>query len=157
MQTFKINKHLEVVCESQGTRYGFRHLATLLRDGREVATAKCCYYNRTWERYEFESVLENLGDKSVGVLSHKELMLFARKIKNQFLKEDPAMKHLKTVSTIMALGNIFGKNQKEKNDWKTRILKAGLQDKGLIMPEDWESLSEPEKEIRLNGAIAQLG
>ena len=50
------------------------------------------------------------------------------------------------------IGEIFGQNKKEKNDWKARMLKAGLGE-GLDMPEDWNSLSEEEKERRLNKMI----
>jgi hypothetical protein len=57
MRIFNLNNQYSVVCEFQGTRYGFRHLATLHRNGFEIAKAKICYYNRTWECYEFESVL----------------------------------------------------------------------------------------------------
>lgn len=51
------------VCESQGTRYGFRHLCWAFKDGREVEHSKCCYYNRTWERWTFESVLNTCARK----------------------------------------------------------------------------------------------
>jgi len=52
------------VCSSESTRTGFRHLATLCNaNGREIATAKACYINRTWVRYEFESVLHTLVSK----------------------------------------------------------------------------------------------
>ena len=68
-------------------------------------------------------------------------------------KEDNS---LKTVAMIANLGNVFGKTQKEKNDWKARMLKAGLENKGLIMPDDWDNLDEATKEARLNGAIEQL-
>jgi len=57
MRIFNLNNQYSVVCEFQGTRYGFLHLATLHRNGFEIAKAKICYYNRTWECYEFESVL----------------------------------------------------------------------------------------------------
>jgi hypothetical protein len=60
MRTFKLNEEYEVVCTSEGTRYGFRHLATLLKNGREIDKAKICYYNRTWEKFEFESVLNKV-------------------------------------------------------------------------------------------------
>lgn len=60
MKTFKLSDEYEVVCVSEGTRYGFRHLATLLKNGLEVDKAKICYYNRTWESYEFESVKNKL-------------------------------------------------------------------------------------------------
>ena len=68
---------------------------------------------------------------------------------------DP-MRDLKTVAFVATLGNIFGKTLKEKNDWKARMLGVGLENKGLIMPDDWDTLSEAEKERRLDGAINQL-
>jgi len=57
MRIFNLNKEYNIVCNSEGTRYGFRHLATLHRNGFSIAKAKRCYYNRTWEYFEFESVL----------------------------------------------------------------------------------------------------
>ena len=41
------------------------------------------------------------------------------------------------------------------NNWKERILKAGLSD-SLQMPEDWETLSEDEKEKRLNNVLSYM-
>jgi len=65
MKLFKINDSLTVVCNWEKTRYGFRHLASLLRNGgHEVAKAKACYYNRAWESFEYQSVLRNLKEKS---------------------------------------------------------------------------------------------
>ena len=60
MRIFNLNNEYNVVCNWQKTRYGFRHIATLHKNGFEVARAKSCYYNRTWERFEFESVLNKL-------------------------------------------------------------------------------------------------
>lgn len=149
MKIFKIAKGLEVVCESLKTRNGFKHTATLLINGRDCESVKCTYLNRTWESYEFESVLKKLLEdtKRLKPLERKQ---FEACIKNGGVRE---LDNLKTVSTVMALGNIFGKDQKEKNDWKTRMLKAGLENKGLIMPDDWNELSEDDKENRLNKVI----
>ena len=63
---------------------------------------------------------------------------------------------LKSIGLVMAFGDIFGQTQKEKNDWKARMLKAGLENKGLIMPEDWDTLSEDAKEVRLNKVIKEF-
>lgn len=153
MKTFRINKYLEVVCENQNTRYGFRHLATLLLNGIERETTKSCYYNRTWESYEFESVLKKLLENTK-ILSKSEKKQFEKCIKNG---GESATDDLKAVSAVMALGDIFGKDQKQQNDWKARMLKAGLENKGLIIPEDWDSLSENDKQTRLNGVIEILG
>lgn len=55
---------------------------------------------------------------------------------------------------VAKLGDIFNAgNEKASNDWKARMLKAGLEGKGLIMPEDWASLDEKTKAVRLNGVI----
>jgi hypothetical protein len=48
---------LEFVCESSNTRNGFKHTCTTLKNGQEVGKCKICYLNRTWERYEYESVV----------------------------------------------------------------------------------------------------
>ena len=72
-------------------------------------------------------------------------------------KEAEGMAGLRSVGLVAMLGDVFGKSQKEKNDWKTRMLKAGLESRGLLMPDDWDMLSEDTKEARLNGAISQLG
>jgi len=61
----------------------------------------------------------------------------------------------KTTAMVASLGAIFGGNQKESNDWKTRMLKAGLP--SLSMPSDWETLSEDEKTIRLDKVIKEMG
>lgn len=57
MRIFNLNKVYNVVCNSQGTSYGFKHTATLHKNGFEIAKAKRCYYNRTWESFEYESIL----------------------------------------------------------------------------------------------------
>lgn len=72
------------------------------------------------------------------------------------IKPDDGADHLKTVSTVMALGDIFGSTQAERNDWKARMLKAGLDGRGLIMPDDWDQLDEDTKTRRLDAVIETL-
>ena len=64
--TLKTNDHNFVArfdCTFEGTRYGFRHLCILiyydLNDDIINGSAhdKCCYYNRTWESYEYRTVM----------------------------------------------------------------------------------------------------
>ena len=64
--TIKTNDHNFVArfdCTFEGTRYGFRHLCILfyydLNDDIIDGSAhdKCCYYNRTWESYEYRTVM----------------------------------------------------------------------------------------------------
>ena len=58
--------------------------------------------------------------------------------------------HFKSTLMIAKLGDLFCQDKKEKNDWKKRMLMAGLENRGLSMPDDWNELSEDEKESRLN-------
>jgi len=157
MKIFKVNKKIQVVCEWKKTRNGFKHTAVLFVSNMEMDNAKCCYLNRTWERYEFESVLKELANKT-DALSDKEKKAFLKFIKNQGAVESKKVDAMfKNISSAMSVGEIFGQTKKEKNDWKERMLKAGLENKGLIMPENWNELDESEKERRLNGTIKMFG
>ena len=53
------SKEYKINCYGQGTRYGFRHVAFLDRGYTEEQLAKACYYNRTWERFTYETVLKS--------------------------------------------------------------------------------------------------
>ena len=79
MQTFKINKDSEIVCRSEGTRYGFRHLASLMVNGHEIEKDKACYYNRTWERFQFETVIRGVLGKTERI-TKRQKDIFLRRI-----------------------------------------------------------------------------
>jgi hypothetical protein len=79
MRIFNLNNVYNVVCNWQNTRYGFRHLATLHKAGFEIAKAKVCYYNRTWERFEYESILNKIIEDN---FSGQERAEFLGVIKN---------------------------------------------------------------------------
>ena len=60
-QTFtaEVNGNKYVInCYGQDTNYGFRHVAFLERGYYEEQLAKACYYNRTWESFQYETVLK---------------------------------------------------------------------------------------------------
>lgn len=150
MRIFKITPKIEVVCRSEKTRYGFRHLATLMIDGREVENDKACYYNRTWERFEFQSVIIGVVNKA-----HKNKIISdaERKVCMKYVEEDKTdWSMFKATSMIAQLGEVFCDNKKDKNDWKKRMILAGFGD-SISIPEDWDTLSEDEKEKRLNQTI----
>lgn len=157
MRIFEINDRIKAVCEWKKTRVAFKHEATLIVDGNECETVKICYLNRTWEEYEFQSVLEKLAEKTRSI-SEEEKALFRDKIKNGFMKEAEKETDAKlgTIAMVAKMGEIFGGTLKEKNDWKARMLKAGLGDAMLEMPEDWNELTEEEKKKRLDAAIDSL-
>lgn len=61
---FKLDENRNILCECINTRYGFKHKATLFEGEYETdISAKCCYYNRTWERFQYEMVLIALLNK----------------------------------------------------------------------------------------------
>ena len=155
MKTFQINNEAVIVCDWKKTKTAFKHEATLLVNGVERDTTKICYLNRTWEAYEFESVIEKLLDKTQ-YLNEAERKAFLDKCAGRAHEEVKSM--FGAIGAVALMGEIFhAGNPRAINDWKTRMLKAGFGNSGLIMPEDWDSLSENDKEARLNGAIAQLG
>lgn len=159
---FKINDKLAIGAEYYQTRYSWGHKAHLYRvrtpehDDDCIESVKITYYNRTWERFEFESALYRVVNNALGhkKITREEAETCNSYIKNYQEKPDP---FLETVSSVARMGEFFGKNQKESNDWKARMLKAGLENKGLIMPEDWDTLDEDTKTTRLDNVIALLG
>ena len=62
MKTFRINDKLFIVCNYVKTRNGFKHTASLFENGLISSETKVCYLNRTWESFEFETVIEKLLD-----------------------------------------------------------------------------------------------
>ncbi len=154
MKTFQVNRNIKIEAEYYKTRYSWGHKAYLYLKNREIEYKKITYYNRTWEAYEFESILESIvgGSKELSKGQKHTCMKF---IHNGGRVEDD-LKPLKTVAMVSMLGSLLTDNQKDANDWKTRMLKAGLQNKGLIMPDDWETLTEDEKTKRLDGVISIL-
>jgi len=58
---------------------------------------------------------------------------------------------LKSASMVAMFGELLCDSPKEKNDWKKRMLNTVP---GMNFPEDWDDLSEDEKQSRLDKAIA---
>ena len=52
-----------IVNETKDTRSGFKHVSTLLRGNYEVCTEKCCYLNRTWECYRYQTSMKAVVSK----------------------------------------------------------------------------------------------
>lgn len=113
--TLPNGKTIMFVCWTENTRYGFRHLCHNLDDYGRGYTSKRCYYNRTWERFEYESVLQDAIEKLPkdiqGVVSAYLIDRTAEKIKQEcdnFLasfkaeydKLSPSMKETLSKTTI---------------------------------------------------------
>ena len=60
----KVNgKEIEFRCYTTDTRCGFCHTAHYVGWDYEINDTKASYYNRTWERFEYESVLKRAIEK----------------------------------------------------------------------------------------------
>lgn len=151
MREFKFDDHITIVCEWKKTRTAFKHEAVLLIDGEEVDRTKICYLNRTWESYEFQSVIYKLLE-GTKILTPEQKALFIAIAK----KDHSDNSAFKMTAMIASMGDILCDSQKEKNDWKARMIKAGLGTSGIQMPEDWQTLSEDDKEQRLDAVIKQM-
>jgi len=150
-RSFNLSDRITIVANASKTRNGFKHTATLYIDGVEVDSAKVNYLNRTWESYEFQTVMQKLVD-STNAISDEE----KSKAKSFLNKDQTDRTQFETIGRIAKLGDIFATTPEQKNKWKARMLKAGLESKGLEFPEDWESLPEQEKETRMNKVIEAL-
>ena len=75
MKIFNLNNVYNIVCNWKNTRTGFKHTANLCKNGFSVYETKICYLNRTWERFEYESILKKVVEN-----------YFENKEKEKFLK-----------------------------------------------------------------------
>jgi hypothetical protein len=153
MKTFKLNDHMKIVCDCVKTRYGFRHDAKLYEDGRLIDKAKVCYYNRTWESFEYETVLDSLLRKSK-LFTIAEINSYRSRWQRGYVAE--VNQNFSMIAGLAKMGELLSDDKKEQNDWKKRMLDAGLSGLGLDMPDNWDSLSEDDKERRLNSVITML-
>lgn len=153
MKTFRINKEYEIVCNYEKTRNGFKHVAKLKGPCfNTISETKVCYLNRTWESFEYETVIKKLLSFNTDIIPKGTQTRFLNKISGNVKKE--IVSQFKTIAVVAQIGNVLCNNQTETNDWKKRMLKAGLP--GLDIPGDWSTLSENEKETRLNNVINEL-
>jgi hypothetical protein len=149
-KTFTINEDLHIKCRWINTNYGFKHDATYYENGWEKGTVKACYYNRTWESFEYETVVRNCLAK-YSKLTEEQQKVIMDGFRSRNMEEVNSM--FGNIGLMASIGNLLCDKQEEKNDWKLRMIKAGVGD-AIIMPPDWESLPEGEKEERLNKIIS---
>lgn len=83
MKVFTFNNVYSIACEFEETKQGFKHVATLLKNGCGQGNGETVvrYLNRTWECYEFETVLKRCIDDNFEGVEHKK---FINKIKKGF-------------------------------------------------------------------------
>lgn len=80
MRIFSFDDVYNVVCDNKDTRNGFKHVAKIFKNGIEQDNTKICYLNRTWESFEYESILQ--------------------KIVNQYFEESEKQKYIDVIKTF---------------------------------------------------------
>jgi len=144
---FKFSEGFWADCNHKATRSGFKHEGTLYCNG-EAVQAKICYSNRTWERFQFESLLRKLMKKA-------RLSIEDRKVATEFIDSYREPSSFDTIVASARIGELMCSSQAEKNSWKRRMMQAGLGDR-LSFPANWDALSEDEKSTRLDAALNSL-
>jgi len=147
VNTFTLPDNYVISCRSEKTRYGFRHLAELTHNGSLVAKDKACYYNRTWESFDFQTVAHGVIGRHFDETTSEVYNQIVDKQGRGAVEES-----FKMIGAIAKLGELFCDKPEEQNKWKRRMLEAGLT--GLVFPDDFDSLPEEEKERRLNEVIS---
>ena len=149
---FSLGSGLSIHCNWDKTRNGFKHTAALMIDGHEVDHTKVCYLNRTWESYEYQSVIHKLIDQTRHLTKEQKA---TAKASVDAQGRGEAERSFSMIAAVAKLGDILCPSQADKNAWKKRMLKAGLGE-AVDFPEDWDTLTEEEKARRLNSAMEAL-
>lgn len=150
-ETFPINKEYEIIAHWEKTSRGFRHVVRLMKNGQEVDKATANYLNRTWERFNYESAISSLLQKT-NLMTDKERKDYLDALSKKDMER--VNKEFGMIGAIAQMGEVLTSSKKESNDWKERMIKAGLPQ--IDIPEDWNTLSEDEKEARLNKVIEYM-
>jgi len=128
-------------------------------DVAEIVNGKP-YVKGTYSQTTTRHIKEFLQQQGFKVESTKQMMKdYGRKqeLKGKIKTKSNGGSMMKSVGAVAMMGDIFAKTTKEKNAWKKRMLSAGLKNKGLNFPDDWESnVSEKEKKKRLDNALRVL-
>lgn len=151
MQEFKINDELSIECWTTKTRAGTREHALLKKNNEEVEHGSDFWSNRPWYRFTYENAISECLRKS-DLFTKEQIKNIIDGLAKKDLERVSGM--FSTLSAVCKMGEVLCNEQKEKNDWKSRMLKAGLP--GLEIPEDWNNLSEDEKEARLDKVITTI-
>jgi hypothetical protein len=148
MKSFKLNEEFQVVCEFVKTRSAFKHVAKVLQNGHQVYETKICYQNRTWEAFEFQSVLHKAID---GYFDKDDAQKYRDIVDGK--GSDDSKHAFDPVKAICALGNIMCEGADEKAKWNKRMIGTIP---GIDFPEGFDELPAEEREKKLAGALEIL-
>ena len=150
----------QVICNYQKTRNGFKHTA-VIRDERynAICETKCCYLNRTWEAYEFQSVIHQAIGIAFGAGGRRKNTPDQIALIKQYKDEIDARargieaKRFDPVKMVCAVGALLTDTPEERAKWDKRMLSTVP---GIDFPDDFDQLPAEEKQRRLDAAKGVL-
>ena len=108
--TAKVNgKEIEFRCYTTNTRCGFCHTAHYVGWDYDINDTKVSYYNRTWERFEYESVLKRAIDKLPADIQKE---VYAQIIEGKAAEEEKQAEEM--VKSFEALHSALSAENKER-------------------------------------------
>ena len=106
----KVNgKEIEFRCYTTNTRCGFCHTAHYVGWDYDLTDTKASYYNRTWERFEYESVLKRAIDKLPADIQKE---VYAQIIEGKAAEEEKKAEDM--VKSFEALHSALSTEDKER-------------------------------------------
>jgi hypothetical protein len=106
----KVNgKEIEFRCYTTDTRCGFCHTAHYVGWDYDLTDTKASYYNRTWERFEYESVLKRAIDKLPADIQKE---VYAQIIEGKAAEEEKKAEDM--VKSFEALHSALSTENKER-------------------------------------------
>lgn len=125
-------------CCAQNTSYGFRHLCFY----QNRLISKACYYNRTWESFEYETVLRKAINKLDVSALEKELL------KKQLIDRVSQEEHERCEKVFNDFMEVWNKTSQHTKD---TLSNSGLH---LETLEDAENLTKSLKLLNIiNGGV----
>lgn len=159
MKSYYFGEGYQVICRSERTRYGFRHLCELTKDYNVIAKTKACYYNRTWEAYEFQSVIHDVIRIAFGAGGKRKNTPEQDALIKQYCDEVDDLargierKRFDPVKMVCAIGTLLTDNPEERAKWDKRMLSTIP---GIEFPDDFDQLPVEEQQKRLDKAKGVL-
>ena len=159
MKIYNFGEGYQVNCRSEKTRYGFRHLCELTQNYNVLAKTKACYYNRTWEAYEFQSVIHQAIGIAFGAGGRRKNTPDQIALIKQYKDEIDARargieaKRFDPVKMVCAFGALLTSNPEERANWDKRMLSTIP---GIDFPDDFDQLPAEEKQRRLDAVKGVL-
>ena len=115
--TAKVNgKEIEFRCYTTNTRCGFCHTAHYVGWDYSITDSKCSYWNRTWERFDYESVLKKAIDKLPSDVRQQ--------VYDQIIDGKAAEEEQKAEEQVKAFENLYNGLNEEN---KARLANSGIE------------------------------